>query len=463
MSLLPGLDAELARDAADAVVVDGIATSWERLAGRADALADRLAGASAVAVHGAARLDTVIAVVAGLRGGVPVVPVPADAGPMERGHILRDSGAEIVVGDPDWPEAELDRVPIPDRGDPSGWVDTPEGAAGLVMYTSGTTGLPKGVVIPRRAIAAGLDGLADAWGWTPADVLVHGLPLFHVHGLILGVLGPLRVGSRLVHTGRPTPERYAAANGSMYFGVPTVWSRVVADPDRAAALSQARLLVSGSAALPLPVFERLGQLTGQVPVERYGMTETLITLSTRHDGDRRPGSVGVPITGVETRLRSEAGEDVPHDGATIGGLQVRGSTLFSGYLNLPEATAESMTADGWFVTGDAVTIEPDGYHRIVGRASIDIIKSGGYKVGAGEVEAALLAHPCVAEVAVVGVPDDDLGERIVAFVVGADVGAAALIEHVAGSLSVHKRPREIRFVDALPRNAMGKVQKQQLR
>jgi fatty acid CoA ligase FadD36 len=462
MSLLPALDGSLP-DASDALVVDGDAVSWEQLAGRADALAARFSGAPAAALCGTPTLDTVIGVVAGLRAGVPVVPVPADAGPMEREHILRDSGASLVIGDPDWPEVDLERVPVPTDGAATGWAAVAEDASALIMYTSGTTGLPKGAVIPRRAIAAGLDGLADAWGWTPDDRLVHGLPLFHVHGLILGVLGSLRVGSRLTHTGRPTPERYAAASGSMYFGVPTVWSRLVAEPDHAAALSSARLLVSGSAALPVPVFERLLDLTGQVPVERYGMTETLITLSTRHDGDRRPGFVGVPITGVETRLRSDVGEPVPHDGETIGGLQVRGDTLFSGYLNLPDKTAESMTDDGWFVTGDAVTIGPDGYHRIVGRASIDIIKSGGYKVGAGEVETALLSHPSVAEVAVVGVPDDDLGERIVAYVVGDTAEPQALIDHVAGLLSVHKRPREVRLLDTLPRNAMGKVQKQQLR
>jgi fatty acid CoA ligase FadD36 len=162
-------------------------------------------------------------------------------------------------------------------------------------------------------------------------------------------------------------------------------------------------------------------------------------------------------------LRDEFGEPVTHDGETIGGLQVRGATLFDGYLHLPDTTAEAMTDDGWFVTGDAVTIGPDGFHRIVGRASVDIIKSGGYKVGAGEVETVLLSHPSVDEVAVIGVPDDDLGERIVAFVVGDQPDERALIDHVAGLLSVHKRPREVRQVDALPRNAMGKVQKQQLR
>ncbi|MDJ0767795.1 MAG: acyl-CoA synthetase [Ilumatobacter sp.] len=448
-------------DAPDAVVVDGESATWERLAGRADALVARIAGAPAIAVHGAPSLDTVIAVVAGIRAGVPVVPVAADAGPMERDHVLADSGATLVIGDPDWPEVTLDRIPVPIR--PAGVsAEVASEAPALIMYTSGTTGLPKGAVIPRRAIAAGLDGLADAWGWTPDDRLVHGLPLFHVHGLILGVLGALRVGSRLVHTGRSTPERYAAAGGTLYFGVPTVWSRLTAALDHARSLASARLLVSGSAALPVPVFESLRSLTGQAPVERYGMTETLITLSTRHDGERRPGHVGVPIAGVETRLRDDRGDPVPHDGETIGGLEVRGATLFDGYLHQPEKTAESFTDDGWFVTGDAATIGDDGFHRIAGRASIDIIKSGGYKVGAAEVESALLSHPAVAEAAVVGQPDDDLGERIVAYVVADGVDADALIDHVAGSLSVHKRPREIRHVAALPRNALGKVQKTKL-
>ncbi len=461
-TLLPALDGSHG-DHPDAVSVDGVDASWEMLGSTADALAQEVHGAPALAVSGTPSLDTVTAVVAGLRAGVPVVPVPADAGPMEREHILRDSRAGLVVGRPDWPECDLPRVPIPTgrRSAPATVVE--HDAPALIMYTSGTTGLPKGVVIPRRAIAAGLDGLADAWSWTPDDTLVHGLPLFHVHGLILGVLGALRVGSKLHHTGRPAAERYAEAAGTLYFGVPTVWSRLAAEPDHARRLAGARLLVSGSAALPVPVFEQLRELTGHEPVERYGMTETLITLSTRADGERRAGHVGVPITGVESRLRDELGDPVPHDGETIGGLQVRGATLFDGYLNLPDKTADAMSDDGWFVTGDAATIGPDGFHRIVGRASIDIIKSGGYKVGAGEVETALLSHPSVDEVAVIGMVDDDLGERIVAFVVGSDADERMLIDHVASLLSVHKRPREIRQVDSLPRNAMGKVQKQQLR
>ncbi len=462
MSLLPTLDGTFG-DRADAVTVDGQSVSFEQLAGRADALAAAISDATVVAVPGTPTLDTVIAVVAGLRVGVPVVPVPADAGPMERAHILLDSGASVIAGAPDWPESELPRVPIPVGGEPWGWGAVGDAAPALIMYTSGTTGLPKGAVLSRGAIAADLDGLADAWAWTADDTLVHGLPLFHVHGLVLGVLGALRAGSRLVHTGRPLPERYAAAGGSLYFGVPTVWSRIVADPSSAIALSSARMLVSGSAALPVPVFEQIVALTGHTPLERYGMTETLITTSTRHDGERRPGHVGLPIAGVESRLRGDDGSDTPHDGETIGGLQIRGTTMFDGYLNLPEKTADSYTADGWFVTGDSATIGPDGMHRIVGRSSIDIIKTGGFKVGAGEVESVLLGHPSVSECAVVGVADGDLGERIVAFVVGESVEPQVLIDHVAAVLSAHKRPREVRVVDSLPRNAMGKVQKKLLK
>src|SRR5262245_13064652 len=204
MSLLPVFDGVL-EDREDAVTVDGVTVSWSELAGRADALAREIAGAPVVAVAGTPSLDTVIAVVAGLRGGVAVAPVPADAGPMERAHILRDSGASAIVGAPDWPESDLARIPVPASGEPQDWAEVDDAAAALVMYTSGTTGPPKGAVLPRSAIAADLDGLAEAWGWTPDDTLVHGLPLFHVHGLILGVLGALRVGSRLVHTGRPLP------------------------------------------------------------------------------------------------------------------------------------------------------------------------------------------------------------------------------------------------------------------
>ncbi|MBY6411668.1 acyl-CoA synthetase [Rhodococcus sp. BP-252] len=450
-------------DIPDAVTIDGVSLSRGDILGAATSVAERVAQAERLVVLATPSVKTVLAVVGCLIAGVTVVPVPPDAGPAEREHILRDSGAQAWLGEAPDDTAGLQVLPV--RQHARSWhsySDPHPSSIAFVLYTSGTTGPPKGVLLSRDAIAAGLDALAEAWQWTWKDTLVHGLPLFHVHGLILGLLGPLRVGSPVIHTGKPTPSLYAAAKGTLYFGVPTVWSRVAADPDSARALADARLLVSGSAPLPVPVFEKIRSLTGHAPVERYGMSETLITLSTRFDGERRPGSVGLPVNGVETRLTAEDGSVVPHDGESIGALQVRGPMLFDGYLNNPDATAESFTEDGWFDTGDVAVIEPDGFHRIVGRASTDLIKSGGYRVGAGEIETVLLGHASVDEVAVVGVPDDDLGQRIVAFVVGSGVDEQELIDLVASELSIHKRPREVRVVDSLPRNAMGKVQKKLL-
>ena len=472
-------------DRPDAVRVGGTAVSGPDLLAAATVVADDVVSARAgapgpVAVHATPELATVVAVVGALLAGVPVVPVPPDAGPAERAHVLADSGAALWCGarpaDVALPTLAVD----PDRRTADPVAPLPSDGPALVLYTSGTTGPPKGVLLSASAMAAGLDGLADAWDWTDRDVLAHGLPLFHAHGLVLGVLGALRTGSALRHTGRPTPEAYAAAardGASLFFGVPTVWSRVADAPAEAAALRSARLLVSGSAALPAPVFARLAELTGQAPVERYGMSETLITLAVRADGERRPGWVGGPVAGVRARVVAVPDDDgadgadpgdgppVPADGESIGELQVRGSCLFDGYLGRPEATAAAWTADGWFRTGDAAVVDAAGYHRIVGRRSVDLIKSGGYRVGAGEVETALLAHAGIREAAVVGVPDDDLGQRIVAHVVCADgpVDPDAVIAFVGERLSRHKRPREVRVVDELPRNAMGKVQKARLR
>ncbi|GAB3134778.1 acyl-CoA synthetase [Tsukamurella serpentis] len=455
-------------DETPAVTVDGRTLSRTDLIGASTAVAERLGGLGVrgpVAVWAEPTLATVVALVGALRAGVPAVPVPPDSGSGEIEHILTDSGAQAWLGAaPRTAGVQLPTVPV--REHARGWHSLPEPhprSTALIMYTSGTTGAPKGVPVRREAIASCIDALADAWSWTDADTLVHGLPLFHVHGLILGMVGALRVGGPVVHTGKPTPQAYAQTPGTLYFGVPTVWSRIARDPESAAALKRARLLVSGSAPLPAPVFERIEELTGHRIVERYGMTETLITVSARADGERRPGWVGLPLSGVQTRLAGEHGEPVPHDGESIGALEVRGPMVGTEYLGRPEASARSWSADGWFATGDVAVIDPSGLHRIVGRAGTDLIKTGGFRVGAGEIEAALLGHPRVREAAVIGIADDDLGQRPVAFLVtdGARDEAAAteIIEFVGRTLSKHKRPREVRFVDELPRNPMGKVQK----
>lgn len=448
------------------------ALTLDEVLAAAAAVAPVLGSHRRVAVHAEPSMTTVVAVAGALLAGVTVVPVPPDSGRQERSHVVADSGAQAWLGAAPPDDHGLPVLPVDPASRAAYRRESVEPSApALVMYTSGTTGLPKGVLLSRRAVAAGLDGLAEAWAWSADDVLAHGLPLFHVHGLVLGVLGVLRVGCGLHHVGRPTPEAYAAAaaqGATLFFGVPTVWSRIAGAPEAAAALRPARLLVSGSAALPTPVFDRLAELTGHRVVERYGMSETLITLATPADADPRAGWVGVPVAGVETRLSDESGAPVPHDGQSVGRLEVRGATLFDGYLGQPEVTAAAHTRDGWFRTGDVAVVDPGGWHRIVGRESTDLLKSGGYRIGAGEVETVLLGHPAVAECAVVGEPDADLGQRVVAWVVAREAVpadergealAAALVAHVGEQLSAHKRPREVRFVDALPRNAMGKVQK----
>src|SRR4051812_41246288 len=299
MRLLAGV-----ADQGDLIRVGDETLSADGLLGRSAAVAADVRGARVVAVHAVPGIRTVVAIVGALRGGAAVVPLPPDSGPAEAGHILRDSGAEVLLADGDHPATSVEVRPVDLRRTAAANPAAPDpGSAALILYTSGTTGPPKGAILSHGAVEAGLDALAEAWAWTPDDVLVHGLPLFHVHGLVLGVLGPLRVGSRLRHTVRPAPAQYAKAGGTLFFGVPTVWSRICADPDAARRLAGARLLVSGSAALPGSVFERLHALTGHRPAERYGMTETLITVSNRADDpDRRPGQVGRPVAGVETRL-----------------------------------------------------------------------------------------------------------------------------------------------------------------
>ncbi|KUO14098.1 acyl-CoA synthetase [Streptomyces sp. DSM 15324] len=476
-SLFPALTGDPSERAA--VRFGERALTYAELAAAAGAVAERVRGAGRVAVWATPTLETAVAVVGVLLAGAAAVPLNPKSGDKELAHILGDSAPGLVLaasGD-ELPAAlhPVERVDVDVRAVGGA---APEPVAdedpALVVYTSGTTGPPKGAVIPRRAVAATLDALADAWQWTAQDVLVHGLPLFHVHGLVLGVLGPLRRGGSVRHLGRFTTEgvaRELSGGATMLFGVPTMYHRIAetlpADPELVKALSGARLLVSGSAALPVHDHERIAAATGRRVIERYGMTETLMNTAVRADGEARPGTVGVPLPGVELRLVDEGGAAVSaYDGETVGEIEVHGPNLFTEYLNRPDATAAAFTADGWFRTGDVAVRDPDGYVRIVGRKATDLIKSGGYKIGAGEIENALLEHPGVREAAVTGAPDADLGERIVAWIVPADPqsppDAAELAAHVARRLAPHKRPRDVRYLDALPRNDMGKIMKRAL-
>ncbi|MFC9745372.1 acyl-CoA synthetase [Streptomyces niveus] len=455
--------------------------SHAELATVAGALAARIAGAPRVAVWATPTLGTAVGVVAALLAGVPVVPVNPKTGERELTHIVTDSSPALVLAeraaelppvlaalprlDTDVTDIAADALPLPAEPSPQ--------APALIVYTSGTTGPPKGVVLPRRAVTATLDALADAWQWTEADVLVHGLPLFHVHGLILGILGPLRRGGSVRHLGRFSTDgvaRELSSGATMLFGVPTMYHRIAEaladDPALAKALTGARLLVSGSAALPVRDHERIAAATGRRVIERYGMTETLMNTSVRADGEPRAGTVGVPLAGVELRLVDETGAPITaYDSEIVGEIQLRGPNLFTEYLNRPDAT-EAAFDDGWFRTGDMAVRDPDGYVRIVGRKATDLIKSGGYKIGAGEIENVLLEHPGVREAAVTGEPDEDLGERIVAWIVPARAdappSAEELAAHVGAQLASHKRPRTVRYLDALPRNDMGKIMKRAL-
>lgn len=456
-----------------AVQVDDHTLDYRTLAVRAGGHAEHLAELGVapgdrVGVFTDASLETVVALVGNALFGAVSVPLAPKLGSRELAHILGDARPAVVFGDA--PHAE--KVDGLRSVDARAGTPPRRGTEGplLVLYTSGTTGAPKGASIRASGVAANLDALADAWGWTDADTVVHALPLFHVHGLVLGLFGSLRVGGALRTFSRFDPGVVAGAlqrGRTMLFGVPTMFHRLAdsaeTDPSIAAGLRAARLLVSGSAGLPVREHRRIEALTGRGVLERYGLTESLIVCGVRADGPPRPGTVGPPLRDVELRLVDEARRPI-EDGA-IGEVAMRGPSLFEGYLGRDDATAEVVDPGGWFYTGDLATREADGSIRIVGRRSVDLIKTGGYKVGAGEVEACLLEAEGVAEVAVVGVPDDDLGQRIEAFVVlraGVTLDADELADAVARELTPHKRPRAVHFVDALPRNAMGKVQKKRL-
>ncbi|MBV1861328.1 MAG: AMP-binding protein, partial [Nannocystaceae bacterium] len=334
-------------------------------------------------------------------------------------------------------------------------------------YTSGTTGRSKGATLSLAAVVDGIAALIGLWGWSRDDVLSLQLPLFHVHGLCIGVHGSLLAGMCMLIHPRFSPQAVvqdvADRGASVFMGVPTMYTRLLghldANPSDAASLRAARLFTAGSAALPAADLEAFERHTGHRILERYGMSETLITFSNPLEGERRPGSVGREVPGVRSRVVDEAGAELR--AGVVGELQVQTPALMTDYWNNPQATAASF--DGpWFRTGDVVVRDDDGYVRIVGRMSVDINKSGGFKISAREIEEVLLLHPAVAEAAVVGLPDDTWGERIEAVVVLArplSDAQAVLVAHAAASLADYKKPRAVHILEALPRNALGKLQK----
>lgn len=401
------------------------------------------------------------------------VPINTRYRAAEVGHILSDAAPSLLLLDPELAQAVPARCQVPVRSldaPPPGVCEAAtvsDDAAAMLIYTSGTTGLSKGATLSHAAVVDGIAALTGLWGWTEHDVLSLQLPLFHVHGLCIGVHGALLAGmSMLVHP-RFSAEAVVAdtrdRGATVFMGVPTMYTRLLAHlrahPDDAAALRNARLFTAGSAALPAADLEAFEQLTGHRILERYGMSETLITFSNPLEGERRPGSVGREVPGVRSRVVDDAGAQV--DAGEIGELQVQTPAMMSGYWRNAEATEASF--DGpWFRTGDVVVRDDDGYLRIVGRKSVDIIKSGGFKISAREIEEVLLMHPAVAEAAVVGLPDATWGERIEAVVVLGEALEDAdrvLIAHAAATLADYKKPRAVHVVNALPRNALGKLQK----
>ncbi len=434
------------------------------------------------------------------RAGGIAVPLCPDHPARELEYVIDDADCSALIG-----AGETGRRiegPASERGIPFLDVaDTNGGSLGLgppdsaplpritedrpamILYTSGTTGRPKGVVTTHRQIEAHITSLVGAWRWTRDDRILHVLPLHHTHGIVNALCCPLYAGATVEFAGGFDPavtwQRLASGEISVFMAVPTIYAKLLHAWDAAEGSTRRRwargagalrLMVSGSAALPVRVFERWEEITGHRLLERYGMTEIGMGLSNPYDGERRPGTVGQPLPGVDLRLVRPATGRVLADGVEAldpgasGEIRVRGPMVFCEYWRRPRET-EGAFVDGWFRTGDEAVLE-DGYYRILGRRSVDILKSGGYKISAIEIEELLRTHPAVHDCAVVGIPDEDWGERVAAAVVPAPGGsprsdaiAALLDPWVRERLARYKVPRAWRCVEDLPRNAMGKVQK----
>ena len=343
-----------------------------------------------------------------------------------------------------------------------------------ILYTSGTTGRSKGAMLSHRNLLSNAQTLKNYWGWQPGDVLIHALPIFHVHGLFVAIHGALLNGSKMIWLSKFDPKKVIEKmpEATVFMGVPTLYVRMLAEPTLTRAqAAHMRLFVAGSAPLLIETFKAWQETTGHTILERYGMSETVMLTSNpyaadaRYSGEteRRGGTVGFPLPDVQLRVQDDAGHNLPVN--EIGGIQVKGPNVFAGYWRMPEKTKEEFTADGYFKTGDVGKIDERGYVHIVGRSK-DLIISGGYNVYPAEIEGYINEMPGVAESALVGVPHPDFGEVGVAVVIakpGASVSADAVIANLKASLANFKIPKKCFVLPELPRNTMGKVQKNVLR
>jgi len=435
--------------------------------------------------------DFVIAVLATWWAGAMAVPLHPAHPAAELGYVLDAAAAGFLITSDEHADAaealgQPRYLPVvtvaPDTSDEGRPPLTPPVALtppdpadpALMIHTSGTTGRPKGVVHTHASLQAQIEGMVEAWAWSPDDRILLVLPLNHVHGIVNVTLCPLWVGATAEAPGGFDPvetwERLASGRLTIFMAVPTIYARLLAtwaDADEAArahwstGAERLRLMVSGSAALPVTVLDEWRRITGQLLLERYGMTEVGMALGNTL-AHRVPGHVGGPFPGVEVRIVDDVGSDVA-DGEP-GELLLRGPQLFAGYWNQPDETANAFT-DGWFRTGDVAVATPDGY-RLLGRESVDILKTGGEKVSALEIEEMLRTHRYVVDCAVVGLPDDEWGERVVAAVVtraGTTIDGPMLRRWGKERLAPAKVPTRYLFVDELPRNAMGKVTKPAVR
>lgn len=416
------------------------------------------------------------------RAGGVAVPLCILHPPAELAYVIGDSDAEIVVAHPIY--AEVLR-PIAEQAGrrlvlttdvllpcaSASLPNVPADRAALLVYTSGTTNRPKGAVITHAILAAQIASLIEAWEWTADDRILLALPLHHVHGILNVVCCALWSGAICEMPSRFDADtfwrRVVEGGLTLFMAVPTIYSRLVkswdaADPatqaQRTAACARLRLMVCGSAALPVTTLEQWRKISGHTLLERYGMTEIGMGISNPLHGERRPGHIGSPLPGVEVRMVDEHGGGVP-DG-TPGEIQIRGPNVFREYWRKPAATAAAFV-DGWFRTGD-IAVREDNIFRILGRESVDIIKTGGFKVSALEIEDRLRTHEAIEQCAVVGAEDPEWGERVCAAVVlrpGTSLDLPTLRDWAKQRLAVYKVPSRLLVLRELPQNAMGKVVK----